>query len=241
MSDAEDKSSSQSHLRAGVLTSSLTIELHTHYAIRLWAGRKKEDVTGRRQYPDIIGMPQVIKRAGTISEDAAADNPYADSWLMKLEQALVAASASLQQSIATLQETLNALPAQVTLSAVSSVEPLNIGVYSHSPLGYHCVWLLVGFDQLAMKTFQAFHYGFISRSERDALLHNGSRVIRQIYGLVRSYRPLKVTRADIEEKTPAGLEAIKWLGEPDPDILSGRLRSDFSPPLRTVAQDAGRG
>ncbi|MDE9447860.1 TIGR03761 family integrating conjugative element protein [Xenorhabdus bovienii] len=241
MSEPDQKTAPPAPRRVGALKSALTIELHTHYAIRLWEGRKKEDLTGRRQYPDIIGMPQVIKRAGTISADAAVDNPYADSWLIKLEQALATASASLQQSIATLQETLNALPEHVTLSAVSSVEPLNIGVYSHSPLGYRCVWLLVGFDQLAMKTFQAFHYGFISRSERDALLHNGSRVIRQIYGLVRSYRPLKVTRADIEEKTPAGLEAIKWLGEPEPDILSGRLRSGFSPSRRAVVQDAGRG
>ncbi|MBD2806693.1 TIGR03761 family integrating conjugative element protein [Xenorhabdus sp. ZM] len=241
MSEPDEKVAPLPSRRAGALKSALTIELHTHYAIRLWEGRKKEDLTGQRQYPDIIGMPQVIKRAGTISVDAAADNPYADSWLIKLEQALVAASASLQKSIASLQETLNTLPDQVTLSAVSSVEPLNIGVYSHSPLGYRCVWLLVGFDQLAMKTFQAFHYGFISRSERDTLLHHGSRVIRQIYGLVRSYRALKVSRADIEEKTPAGLEAIKLLGEPDPDILSGRLRSGFSPPLRKVVQDAGRG
>ncbi|CDL84200.1 PFL_4669 family integrating conjugative element protein [Xenorhabdus szentirmaii] len=241
MSEPDEKTAPPTPRRAGALKSALSIELHTHYAIRLWEGRKKEDLTGRRQYPDIIGMPQVIKRAGTISMDAAADNPYAECWLIKLEQSLATASASLQQSIATLQETLNALPEHVTLSAVSSVEPLNIGVYSHSPLGYRCVWLLIGYDQLAMKTFQAFHYGFISRSERDALLHNGSRVIRQIYGLVRSYRPLKVTRADIEEKTPAGLEAIKWLGEPEPDILSGRLRSGFSPIRRAVVQDAGRG
>ncbi len=179
-------------------------------------------------------MPQIIKRAGNISVDSAADNPYADAWLVKLEQALEAASANLQQSIATLQDTLNAVPQQITLSAVSSVEPLNIGVYSHSPLGYRGVWLLVGYDQLAMKTFQAFHYGLISRAERDAFLHNGSRAIRQIYGIVRSYRSLVVTRQDIAEKTPAGLEAIKLLGEPHPDILSGKWRSVFSPPLRSV-------
>ncbi|MBC8954489.1 PFL_4669 family integrating conjugative element protein [Xenorhabdus sp. PB62.4] len=236
MSDSEEKQSSQPHLRVGVLTSSLTIELHTHYAIRLWAGRRREEISNPRKFSDILGMPQVIKRAGTISVDAAADNPYADTWLVKLEQALDKASVNLQQSLATLQDTLNAVPQQITLSAVSSVEPLNIGVYSHSPLGYRCVWLLVGYDQLAMKTFQVFHYGLISRSDRDAFLHNGSRAIRQIYGIVRSYRSLAVTRQDIAEKTPAGLEAIKWLGEPHPDILSGKLQSVFSPPLRPAAQ-----
>ncbi|WP_047678796.1 MULTISPECIES: PFL_4669 family integrating conjugative element protein [Xenorhabdus] len=234
MSDAEEKTASQPRLRAGVLTSSLSIELHTHYAIRLWAGRRREDISKTHQVTEILGMPQVIKRAANISVDSAADNPYADVWLVKLEQALEGASASLRQNLAILQDTLNAVPQQITLSAVSSVEPLNIGVYSHSPLGYRCVWLLVGYDQLAMKTFQVFHYGLISRAERDAFLHNGSRAIRQIYGMVRSYRSLAVTRQDITEKTPAALEAIKLLGEPHPDILSGKLRSVFSSPLRSV-------
>ncbi|PHM64418.1 integrating conjugative element protein [Xenorhabdus stockiae] len=237
MSDAEEKNASQPRLRAGVLTSSLTIELHTHYAIRLWAGRRREDISKTHQVTAILGMPQVIKRAGHISVDAAADNPYADVWLVKLEQALKAASANLRQNLAILQDTLNAVPPQITLSAVSSVEPLNISVYSHSPLGYRCVWLLVGYDQLAMKTFQAFHYGLISRAERDAFLHNGSRAIRQIYGLVRSYRSLAITRQDIAEKTPAGLAAIKLLGEPHPDILSGRQRSAFASPLRSTEHD----
>ncbi|PHM46678.1 PFL_4669 family integrating conjugative element protein [Xenorhabdus miraniensis] len=236
MSDLEEKPVSQPQRRAGVLTSSLTIELHTHYAIRLWTGRRREEISKTQPVTEILGMPQVIKRAGHISVDAAADNPYADVWLVKLEQALETASANLRQNLAILQDTLNAIPPQITLSAVSSVEPLNIGVYSHSPLGYRCVWLLVGYDQLAMKTFQAFHYGLISRAERDAFLHNGSRVIRQIYGLVRSYRSLAVTRQDIAEKTPAGLDAIKLLGEPHPDILSGKQRSAFASPLRSEAQ-----
>ncbi|MCG3471179.1 TIGR03761 family integrating conjugative element protein [Xenorhabdus bovienii] len=237
MSDIGEKTAPPPRLRAGVLKSSLNIELHTYYAIRLWEGRRREEMTNPRKFSDILGMPQVIKRAGTISADSAADNPYADVWLVKLEQTLDAASANLQQSITTLQDTLTSLPEHVTLSSVSSVEPLNIGVYSHSPLGYRCVWLLVGYDQLAMKTFQAFHYGLISRSERDTSLHNGSHAIRQVYGIVRSYRSLAVSRRDIQEKTPAGLEAMKLLGEPNPDILSGRLRSVFSPPLRSVEQD----
>ncbi|MBD2785520.1 TIGR03761 family integrating conjugative element protein [Xenorhabdus sp. DI] len=240
MSDSEEKLSSPPRLRAGVLKSALTIELHTHYAIRLWEGRRREAFINPRQFPEILGMPQVIKRAGNISVDSASDNPYADVWLVKLEQALDAASVNLQQGIASLQETLTSLPEHITLSPVSSINPLNIGVYSHSPLGYRCVWLLVGFDQLAMKTFQAFHYGLISRSERDASLHNGSHAIRRIYGIVRSYRSLPVTRRDIEAKTPAGLEAIKQLGEPCPEILSGQLRSAFSPPLRPVKQDERR-
>ncbi|MFE8046910.1 AcaB family transcriptional regulator [Brenneria goodwinii] len=33
-------------------------------------------------------------------------------------------------------------------------------VYSNVPLGYLCVYLLIGFDQFAKKILQAFLYGF---------------------------------------------------------------------------------
>ncbi|EDP9039838.1 DUF1845 domain-containing protein, partial [Salmonella enterica subsp. enterica] len=33
--------------RAGALQSALSVELHTHYAIRLWEGRKQSDSNSR--------------------------------------------------------------------------------------------------------------------------------------------------------------------------------------------------
>ncbi|WP_422824344.1 hypothetical protein [Xenorhabdus bharatensis] len=42
MPDLEEKPAFRPQQHAGVLTSSLTIELHTHYAIWLWAGRWRE-------------------------------------------------------------------------------------------------------------------------------------------------------------------------------------------------------
>ena len=118
------------------------------------------------------------------------------------------------------------------MSEVSSVSPLNIGVFSRTPLGYRCVWLLVGFDQLAMKAFQAWHYGLISRQKRDELLSQGGHWVRQVYGVVQQYRSVAVMRDDIRLQTPAGIDAVKRLGQPDADIMSGAKRSAFSPPLR---------
>lgn len=55
--------------------------------------------------------------------------------------------------------------------------------------------------------------------------------------MIQPYRTLAVTRRDIAETTQ-GLVAIERNGEPDSDVLSGKKRSSFSPPLKnTIAEE----
>jgi len=121
-----------------------------------------------------------------------------------------------------LEATLKAIPARISLTDVSSVSPLNIGVFSHTPLGYRCVWLLVGYDQLAMKVFQASHYGLNSGKERDEMLSNRGHLVRKVYGVAQHYRSFAVIRADLEQKTVIASEAVKLLGEVDLDVMTGK-------------------
>ncbi len=56
--------------RAGALKSTLTVELHTLYAIRLWEGRRSQNAdpeTSGKRRPDIYSMPRFILRAGQIN------------------------------------------------------------------------------------------------------------------------------------------------------------------------------
>lgn len=225
-------------VRAGALKSTLTVELHTLYAIRLWEGRRSKNAdpeTSGKRRPDIYSMPRFILRAGQINEASGEDNPYADVAMVALEETLNKGTQLLQQAVAELDKTLANIPAQISLSDVASVSPLNIGVFSRTPVGYRCVFLLVGYDQLAMKAFQAWHYGLISRSQRDTLLDRGGHWIRSVYGVVQHYRPVNVTRDDIRLETPAGKDAITRFGMPDEDIMSGASRSAFSPPLNKTS------
>lgn len=226
---ANNKGTKTPQTRAGALKSTLTVQLHTQYAILLWEGRQRQNESKK---PQIVSMPQVIAMAGKINSDSGNDNPYADSTMLVLEQAIERSTTRLQKTVMELEQILSSLPNQVTMSDVCSVSPLNIGVFSRTPLGYRCVWLLVGFDQLAMKAFQAWHYGLISRQKRDDLLSQGGHWVRQVYGVVQQYRSVAVTRDDIRLQSPAGIEAAIRLGEPDADVLNGVKRSTFSPPLR---------
>ncbi|ELV5049177.1 TIGR03761 family integrating conjugative element protein [Salmonella enterica] len=231
--NAEKVGDEASSPRAGALQSALSVELHTHYAIRLWEGRKQSDSgEHEKKRPEIISMPKAIQRAGVASRDSASDNPYADMVLVKLETTLHMASSKISTIVNELDVILTAVPKGITLSDIASAQPLNISVYSRSPLGYRCVWLLVGYDQLAMKAFQAFHYGLISRAQRDQYLNRGGHAVRQVYGAIQPYYTVAVNRSDIINLTARGNEALARLGEPDPDIFSGKKRSSFSSPLR---------
>ncbi|HAG5565791.1 TPA: TIGR03761 family integrating conjugative element protein [Salmonella enterica] len=229
---SEDKLN-QKEVRAGALHSSLSILLHTHYAIRLWEGRKAEKVSGDgKPRPGIISMPQVIARAGQATRDAERDNPWADMLLVRLEEALSQASEQIRQQVAGLEAVLNSIPGNIVISDIASSSPVNIGVFSSSPLGYRCVWLLVGYDELVMKAFHAFHYGLISRAQRDNILDTGGHAVRKVYGVAQSYKTVHATRQDILSGTEKGRVAVSRFGQPDPDIMSGKKRSVFSPPLK---------
>ena len=221
---------------AGALQSSLSVELHSIYAVRLWEGRPRSS-SGRGQNKSvkhaIMSMPQAIKKAGVIYFDSLSDNPYADEAMLKIEESLTEAGDRIHSYVTDLEKIIKSVPSTVSFTDVISSSPLNIGVFSRSPLGYRCVWLLVGYDQMALKAFQAAHYGLISRNQRDDYLRHGAHLIRKIYGILRPYSTIAVTRRDLSQQTKAGISAIEQLGHPNPDVLSGKKRSTFSPPLKT--------
>lgn len=231
------KHSQFSRYHTGALKSSLSIELHSDYAIRLWTGRPA-DKSVQGGIPAIPGMPQAIHVAGLVYHDSAEDNPYADMVMVQLEQALVEASVQTQQNVDKLDALLTTIPAHIVMGGIAAANPLNIGVFCHSPLGYRCVWLLVGYDSLVMKAIQAHHYGLIPRLHRDTLLKRGAHQVRSIYGILRRWRRMAVTRADILHQTAQGIAAVSRLGPPDADIMSGTVRSSFSPPLRQESPSA---
>lgn len=243
MSDTEQLSVPKP--KAGALRSALNVALNTHYAIGLWQGRATERLnkenkenkehdeasTSARQRGLIVSMPGFIHKTGRINQDSLKDNPYADQKMLELETLIMSATAKMQDDLAELKQTMAILPAQVTISDINCSSPLNIGVYSETPLGYRCVWLLVGFDQLVMQAFQAFHYGFISRQQRDRSLKRGGHLLRQIYGVAQKYRWVPVSRRDIAAQNEQAVAAMHRLGAVDDAVLLGTKRSSFSPPL----------
>ncbi|WP_312788401.1 AcaB family transcriptional regulator, partial [Escherichia coli] len=77
---------------------------------------------------------------------------------------------TIQKLLSEVEQQLVQLPAVAVISDISSTSPVDLAIFSKSPVGYKCVWLLVGVDQLALRVLQGEHYGFISRQQRDKVL-----------------------------------------------------------------------
>ena len=225
MADNTDK-------RTGALHSELKIELHSHYAIGLWQGRRAEkEEEGAKGKPAIMGMPRFLSLASRINQDSLKNNPWADAAMLALEDKISEASRTMSALISSLDSDMQLIPTGVTFTEPGVSTPLDIKVFSNTPLGYRCVYLLIGFDQFSKKVLQASHYALISRTKRDQLLREGGRLIRQIYGSVISYRSVAVSRLDAVENNAVWQQAVLELGDLDTDVLLGKRRSAFSPPV----------
>ncbi|MFP1767847.1 PFL_4669 family integrating conjugative element protein [Lonsdalea quercina] len=222
--------------RAGALQSELHIELHTNYAIGLWEGRKKEKrEDGKKGKQPIMGMPQFLHRATLINRDSLQNDPWADMAMLALEEKIEYAGQQMNTLINKLDQQMSFVPTGVTISDAQAAETLDLTVFSGTPLGYRCVFLLMGFDQFAKKVLQAAHYGVISRMQRYELLGSGSRLLREIYGCVLRYRKTGATRFDAVEHNEVWQKACEEFGEPDLAILLGQKRSAFSPPVNEAS------
>lgn len=220
-------------LRAGPLKSTLTLKIHTGYAIRLWEGRVSYSQASEKKKKWMIpSLPMFISRAGQISGDAIRGNLYAEMWLYQLECALEQGTKVIQELLSDLERQLVELPATVVISDISSTSPVDLEIFSKSPIGYKCVWLLVGVDQLAMRVLQGEHYGFISRQQRDKVLELASYQVRHVSGMARSYRQYAINRNNLDMNSKLYQQASRHLGKIDPDIISGKKRSSFLPALK---------
>ncbi|CDM91123.1 PFL_4669 family integrating conjugative element protein [Xenorhabdus bovienii] len=216
---------------AGALKSTFTLELHTNYAIKLWEGRKNKE---QKSKWSIIGIPVFIGMASRAHSDSLKNNPFADMILWRLEKSLDESSKFIGGELNKAEAWLAELPNQIHVSDVISSSPLNLEVFSQTPLGYRCVWLLVGFDQLVMKTLQAYHYGIISTNKRDLVLTESGHRVRQAFGVVTRYRSFPISRGSLNVESEEYRTAVKIMGDLDHGILTGAKRSSFSPPLASL-------
>lgn len=105
------------------------------------------------------GMPRFFQLAGRINQDSLTDNPWADATMLHLEKLIGASHQQMQTLLDEVDALFADMPGSVKLTDCIAETPLNVAVHSHTPIGYRCVYLLVGFDQLALRVFQAHFLG----------------------------------------------------------------------------------
>jgi hypothetical protein len=146
----------------GALQGQVWLTLQTHHAQRLIRGRP-----AAADKPAIIGLFGFADRLRGIWQGARQDDPYADWWLVKIEEALVAAEQLIQGEQAKLDERLQALPA-LEVTVATSQRAYRTPLRFANPHAFRGAKLLAEYDELARGVLTARHIWVAGSQRRGA-------------------------------------------------------------------------
>lgn len=207
--------------------SELQMRLDTSFAINLWTGLSS--TAGK--YP-ALSFPQYFHILKGMVSDSLSDNPFADEKLFLIESLLSTALDKIvmhRQGLAV--QISDSFGEAFSCSYIRIEDPLLIDVYSSSPLGYRSAFLLAQYDSLVKQLLTAHRYGIITQNERHAVLSEMKAAIRRPMNESRRYKRFDVSRQDAVDQTPKWLKALEYFKKVDPEVMDGRKRCSYSPPL----------
>ena len=215
--------------RVGQLRSKIEMTLHTYPAVLAWHGRGVE--SGK---PQVVGLKQFLSLAGRVHQAAGRDDPYADSWLLMLEEKVDETRQALQQLETRVSSVLKQIPEGLDVSRNFSQQPFVTPVFTGGQMGWQAVMLLMQYDSIVRDVLLAHHIGLLGNKQRGAMIRDqGGHALRSL-----CYAPVKfpgfsgATRDDFAANNAKARNALEKYGELPQDILEGTRRSEFAPTIR---------
>lgn len=213
-------------LNLGALRSTMSLELHTHHASRIWHGRAPAD--GK---PGIVGLNGFISVMSKLKRGCEQDDPYSDWWMLRIEDKLSTTKERLQMLREQVDQSLAGVPPALSLGENLNLQPVKLPLFISSQLGFAAVYLLAEFDELARRMLLAHHTALIDRATLERWLNEGAHALRSLFSLAQQYRYSGTQRDDFAAKNAAARNAIEKFGELPQDVLEGTRRSRFAPPI----------
>lgn len=217
----------------GGLRNETVIRIQTRQALKFIAGRQ----SGNGVEP-ISGLFEFGRRLKLIWLSAEVDDPYADWYLVQIEAALQDAKQRLQGKIADVKLLMGERDG-VSIQLAESQQPIQVPIYFQNPYGYMGAYLVMDFDAFVRALFTAKHVGLLDRTTTDKLLHEASRMLRHVFLIATHWKFTGVTRADLVQSTPSGLNALKIFGVECPrEIVAEALRASHAPRIKRKTASA---
>lgn len=217
----------------GTLRSDIKVTLHTQYATRIWTGRPLSTATDNgRTLAQIISMPHCLSILNQINQDAASDNPYADQYLIGLEEKIKEARKQMKALENEIYDIYaEQIPEGIDIERCQNISPVSMPLYVKYPIGYLLIYLLTDYDSVARVILTASHIAIMTKQDAKAYMNRASHIIRSIFGLAQRYRNAGVTRIDFQQNNARAQSAVKRFGELPQDILDATRRSGYAPEI----------
>ncbi len=208
-------------LPPGALRGHVRLTVQTVHAQRL--------IWGRPAQPDvaaIIGLVGFADRLRQIWQAGAADDPYADWFLLRVE-------AGLEQARNQIKSERTTVPAfdeeAIEVELAASTLPARIELRFATPYAYRAAYLLGQFDAHARRLLTARHIGFAAPDTVADSLRRCAHAIRASFAIPQQYRAFGVDRPGYAQRTPVAERARARMGEVPADVLEGRTLASVRP------------
>ena len=207
----------------GHLHGEIVLHVHTVHAQRLITGR-----AGTPERRGVIGLFAFAERVGHIWRGAQAGDPYADWWLLKLEQALNRAEARLSDLRASVRQHL-ADDESFTIEVPSSTAPLPVALEFTTPVAYRAAQLVGVYDRIVREILTARQ---VARMTSDAASHAlwlAGHEVRSTFHTVLGYVGYGITRADVAASNATAVAAAARMGALPEEVRADLQRAQFAP------------
>jgi len=215
----------------GKLRGDARIVIQTRQAQKLVKGRER-----RAGVEPIIGMLAFGQRMKPLWTSSQNDDPYADWYLLQIEQCIDAAQKQIQEKRQWLSEVLEGMDG-IKIDVASSRSPIEIPLQFSNPYGYMGAYLVADYDALTRTILTTRHFGLIDRNRSEELLKNAGRAIRRSFNTVGLWKYTGVRRQDFDPINQTALRAKELMGEIPEEILSGSLRAKIAPKRQADLSD----
>ncbi len=217
----------------GALRSEVWLTLQTRHAQRLFMGRRATP-----EKPYILGLTRFGAILSQLQVCVDADDPYADWWLIKVEEALQRSAQEVQALREAVEEQLRSTAA-IEVKIAESLQPVRVPLQFRNPFAYSAARILADFDMLVRAVLTARHTGLMDRREAERCLVLGTRALRRAMGTALGYKYEGVKRQDLREGNAQAQKAHERMGEVPPEILDGSRRARYAPEKRSIKQLSG--
>ena len=209
--------------RPGALQGSVTLTVHSFEAQRLIRGR-----VSSAEKPSIIGLVGFANLVHPIWRAAMANDPYADWWLLEIDEALGLALNALAEKCEDLEQRLNETDA-LSIDVACSVKPVQIPLDFADPYAFRATRIITAYDRLIRIALTARFVGLLTRLESEETVNQGGNVTRRAFTSPLGFRDTGVTRRDVAQGSEQAKKAQALMGELPLDVFDGTRRAPYAP------------
>lgn len=189
-------------------------------------------VRGRtaKNKPPIIGLIRFADVLRLIWNAAKRNDPYADWWLIKIEDELATLEHNIKQSQDRMRARIRSTPAYRVVPPVNK-EAFRIRLQFATPFAFQAARLLANFDVFVCENLVGKHIGVLARDEANQSIYTYSSKIRGLFALATRFRHLDINRSQPHTLELVAHSAIRYMGHLPKDIKAGTRRARLAPPI----------